>query len=164
MPVPEYIRELRQKVGHDLLMMPAVAAIILNEVGEVMLQLRSDNQLWALPGGAIEPGEEPADAVMREVWEETGLRVLPLRISGVYGGETGYVTYPNADQVMIIAITFVCSVVGGEARTDDDETLELRYFPVDALPDNIMAKHHIRIQHAVTHASPYFRVHHQVEE
>jgi 8-oxo-dGTP pyrophosphatase MutT (NUDIX family) len=164
MPVPEYIRELRQKVGHDLLMMPAVAAIIFNDAGEVLLQLRTDNQLWALPGGAIEPGEEPADAVIREVWEETGLRILPLRISGVYGGETGYVTYPNQDQVMIIAITFVCTVVEGEAKTDDDETLELRYFPVDALPENIMAKHHIRIGHAVNNTTPYFRVHHQVEE
>lgn len=164
MPVPEHIRQLRQKVGHDLLMMPAVAAIIFNEANEVLLQLRTDNQLWALPGGAIEPGEEPADALVREVWEETGLRVLPLRISGVYGGENGLVTYPNQDQVAIIAITFVCRVMDGELKTDDDETQELRYFPVNALPENIMAKHHLRIGHALENNAPYFRVHHQSEE
>ncbi len=164
MPLPEYIRHLRQKVGHDLIMMPAVAAIIFNDAGEVLLQLRSDNHLWALPGGAVEPGEEPADALIREVWEETSLRVLPLRISGVYGGENGLITYPNQDQVAIIAITFVCSVMEGEPKIDDDETLELRYFPVDALPENIMAKHHLRIGHAVENNAPYFRVHHKVEE
>jgi 8-oxo-dGTP pyrophosphatase MutT (NUDIX family) len=156
MPTPDHIRFLRQKVGHDLLMMPAVAAIIFNEQGEVLLQLRSDNRLWALPGGAIEPGEEPAEAVIREVYEETGLRVLPERISGVYGGKTGLTQYPNGDQVAIIAITFVCRVVGGKLRVDDDETLELRYFPVDQLPANVMGKHQVRIEHAARTEEVYF--------
>jgi 8-oxo-dGTP pyrophosphatase MutT (NUDIX family) len=156
MPTPDHIRALRQKVGHDLLMMPAVAAIIFNERSEVLLQLRSDNHLWALPGGAIEPGEEPAEAIIREVWEETGLEVLPERISGVYGGKTGLTEYPNGDKVAIIAITFVCRVAGGELKVDDDETLQLGYFPVHALPENIMGKHQVRIQHAASRDDVYF--------
>jgi 8-oxo-dGTP pyrophosphatase MutT (NUDIX family) len=156
MPTPEHILKLREKVGHDMLMMPAVAAIIFNDRGEVLLQLRSDNRLWALPGGAIELGEEPAEAVIREVWEETGLHVLPERISGVYGGRSGLTEYPNGDKVAIIAITFVCRVIDGAPRLDDDETLELRYFAVDDLPPNIMGRHHLRIQHAATSDEVYF--------
>ncbi|MBC8170563.1 MAG: NUDIX hydrolase [Anaerolineae bacterium] len=156
MPVPEYIRQLRQKIGHDMLPMPAVAAIIFNEAGEVLLQLRSDNHLWALPGGAIEIGEEPAEAVIREVWEETGLQVLPERISGVYSGKMGLTRYPNGDEVAITAITFVCRVVGGELKTDEDETLELGYFKVDVLPEDIMGRHQIRIQHAVSGETAFF--------
>ncbi|HEX2618767.1 MAG TPA: NUDIX hydrolase [Phototrophicaceae bacterium] len=158
MPIPEYIRHLREKIGHDLLMMPAVAAIIFNDAGEVLLQLRSDNHLWALPGGAIEPGEEPAEAAIREVWEETGLKVIPERISGVYGGDNNFTHYPNGDEVAIIAITFVCRVVGGALQIDDDETLELRYFKVDDLPENIMSRHQIRIRHAAASSEVFFRM------
>lgn len=156
MPTPDHILKLREKVGHDMLMMPAVAAIIFDDNGEVLLQLRSDNQLWALPGGAIELGEEPAEAVIREVWEETGLHVLPERISGVYGGHSGLTEYPNGDKVAIISITFVCRVIDGEPRLDDDETLELRYFSIDQLPTNIMGRHQIRIQHAAGSDGVYF--------
>lgn len=158
MPVPDYIRQLRQKIDHDLIMMPAVAAIIFNDSGAVLLQLRGDNGLWALPGGAIEPGEEPAASVIREVWEETGLEIIPERISGVYGGEDGLTIYPNGDQVAIIAITFVCRVVGGIMQTDGDETVDLHYFPVDQLPENIMGRHQIRIQHATGSQQVFFQL------
>lgn len=137
-------------------MMPAVGAIIFNDAGEVLLQLRSDNHLWALPGGAMEPGEEPAESVIREVYEETGLKVEPVRISGVYAGETNFVTYPNGDQVAIVAITFVCRVIEGEPRLDDDETLQLKYFPMSQLPDTLMNKHQIRIHHALNQDTTYF--------
>lgn len=63
MPVSKYIRDLRAKVGHDLLMIPGAAAIILNDQGQVLLQRRGDTDEWSLPGGAIEPGEELAQAI-----------------------------------------------------------------------------------------------------
>jgi 8-oxo-dGTP diphosphatase len=86
MPMSPYIAELRSKVGHSLLMMPGAAAFIRNDQGEILLQRRSDTGQWVLPGGAIDPDEEPADAVVREVWEETRLKVVPDKLIGVYGG------------------------------------------------------------------------------
>jgi 8-oxo-dGTP pyrophosphatase MutT (NUDIX family) len=149
MGMSQYIANLRAKIGTDLIMTPGVTAIILNEQGEVLLQKRSDNLLWGMPGGAIDPGEDPADAVVREVREETGLEVVPERVIGVYGGKEAVVTYPNGDQVAVISILFLCRIVGGALQPDGDETLELRYFPTDQLPSQMLARHAARVLHAV---------------
>lgn len=148
MGISEYMRRLREKVGTELLMMPAVGGIVVNAAGEVLLQRRSDNGLWGIPGGAIDPGEEPADAIVREVWEETGVRVIPERVIGVYGGPELLVRYPNGDEAMVISMTFLCRPVSGEPHPHDDESLEVRYFPANALPENLIARHRRRIEDA----------------
>jgi 8-oxo-dGTP diphosphatase len=148
MPISDYMRQLREKVGNDLLMMPAVSAIITNEQGEILLQKRSDNLQWSTPGGAIDPGEEPAQALVREVLEETGLEVVPDYIIGVYGGHDHFLTYPNGDAVAIISIVFACHPVGGTLKINDDESLELRYFPYDALPP-LHARYETRLQQSL---------------
>lgn len=134
MPIPLYVQQMRAKIGHDLLFQPAVSAIIFNDAGHVLLQRRSDNGQWSIPGGMIEPGEDVADAVIREVYEETSLTVTPERIIGVWGGADHLITYPNGDQTAIISTTFLCRIVSGEPRINDDESLELCFFPTDALP------------------------------
>lgn len=63
--------------------MPSVAAVIRNDSGEILLQNKGNGEKWSLPAGAIEPGEAPAEAIVREVWEETGLIVLPRKLVGV---------------------------------------------------------------------------------
>ena len=142
MPISPYILDLRRKIGHTLLMMPGVTAFIRDDQGRVLLQRRKDNDQWVLPGGAIEPDEEPADAVVREVWEETGLTVIPQRIIGVYGGPELHGSYPNQDEVQLIAIVFACRVVDGELTIDHDtESLEVAYFAPDAIPPTLMAHH-----------------------
>jgi 8-oxo-dGTP diphosphatase len=148
MPMSDHIANLRAKVGHDLLMSPGVAAIILDESGKILLQRRSDNGRWGLPGGAIDPGEEPAEAVVREVREETGLHVVPVRVVGVYGGPDLHVQYPNGDEVMVISIAFLCRVIGGRLQIDQDESLELKYFSLDNLPQPFLGQHTTRILHA----------------
>ena len=80
------MRDLRAKIGHDVLLQPGVAAVIFNMAGQVLLQRRSDNGEWGLPGGIMEPGEEPAETLVREIREETALEVVPERIVGVYSG------------------------------------------------------------------------------
>ena len=122
----DYLHSLRQKVGHDLLFMPAVGGIIRDDRGRVLLQKRTDTGRWHPPGGAIEPHEHPADAVVREVWEETGLLVEPVRVTGVYGGSDFYVTYPNGDQIVVYSVMFECRVVGGEMSPDGIEALLTR--------------------------------------
>lgn len=153
MPISPYIADLRAKIGNALLMSPGVAAVIFNAQGEVLLQRRSDNGNWGLPGGAIDPGEEPADAVVREVFEETGLHVVPERVIGIFGGPDLHFTYPNGDQIMVISITFGCRITGGELVINDDESLELRYFDPTQLPTSLMANHRIRLEQALRNDS-----------
>ena len=125
-------------------MSPGVCAVIFDAAGQILLQRRSDDGTWGLPGGAVEPGEEPADAAVREAWEETGLRIVPVHLVGVYGGPDGFHTYPNGDQMAFIAMVFICEVTGGQlGEHNDGESLELHYFAPDALPDTMFSRHRL---------------------
>jgi len=146
MPISDYLKNLRQKIGHDLVMMPAVTALIFNERGEVLLQRASSDGNWYTVGGAIDPGEDHAQAAVREVLEETGLHVVPERIVGVYRDPV--TVYPNGDRVEYFSTCFVCRVVGGTLAPGDDESLELRYFPLSDLP-KLPPTHRRRIEQAV---------------
>ena len=156
MALSDYLRNLQTKIGHDMIMMPGVVGIVINAQGELLVQRSVDNGQWYLPGGGIDPGEEPADAVVREVWEETGIRVIPKHLSGVYTDPM--VTYPNGDQVIYICLTFVCEPIGGDLSPHDDESLEVGYYPIDHLPD-LSPNDRLRLQHAQSNAiKTYFRV------
>jgi mutator protein MutT len=152
MGMSEYVRKLREKIGHDLIFMSAASGVVINDVGEILLQRRSDDGRWALPGGAIDPGEEPADAVIREVWEETGVTVLPERIISVESGPDYFVRYPNGDEAMVLAIVFACKPVSGEPHINDEESLEVGYFPLDAMPE-LSARHRKRVELALRNDS-----------
>lgn len=80
-----YIIKIREKLGHELILIPSVAAVIKNEQGKILFQYPG-GEYWSLPAGAIEPGEAPEEAVIREVWEETGLKVQVKKQKGVFGG------------------------------------------------------------------------------
>jgi 8-oxo-dGTP pyrophosphatase MutT (NUDIX family) len=129
MPISPYLAQLRELIGPRLVLMPGVTAIIRDDQGRVLLQQRRDDGRWGLPGGQMEPGEAPAQALVREVWEETGLVVRPGRVLGVFGGNEGFrVTYRNGDRVEYVITTFECRVVGGTLGPRDDESLQLRWF------------------------------------
>jgi ADP-ribose pyrophosphatase YjhB (NUDIX family) len=127
MPISEYLRRLRDKVGNDLLVMPAVAVMVLDAKERLLLVRDAGTGLWATPGGAVDPDEDPADAAVREMWEETGLLVEIQRVLGVYGGPGFRLTYPNGDVVSYCVISFAAEVRGGAMRPDGVETLELRW-------------------------------------
>jgi len=156
MPLSNYVKSIRAHIGSDLLVLVGAAAIIIDEADKVLLQLRSDNHTWGPPGGGVEPGEEPAVAVIREVEEETGLIVVPERLVGIYGGSDMLFSYPNGDRTAITSVTFACRVVGGALRLDDDESLDLRWFAFDELPESIAPWIRQRIVHAFTLREPYF--------
>jgi 8-oxo-dGTP diphosphatase len=133
MGISSYIAALRKKIGDDLLLLPSVGAIMFNDRGELLLQRARDDGKWYVIGGAMEPHEQPADAIVREVLEETGLHVKPTRIICI---ETSpVVTYPNGHQVQYVGTTFLCEIIGGELKVNDDESLEFRYFAPNALPE-----------------------------
>ena len=108
MSISDYLEGLRKKVGHDLLLVPGVAAIIRDEQGNILLQQTKDGK-WNLPAGAIDPGEKAAQAIVREVFEETGLVIRPVVLLGVIGaGEEYRVTYDNGD--VVESTTFIFRV------------------------------------------------------
>jgi 8-oxo-dGTP pyrophosphatase MutT (NUDIX family) len=122
----EYLRGIRSRIGRDLLLIPAVAALVRNDHGQILLQRRPDGS-WSLPAGSIEPGETPAQAVEREALEETGLRVRAQCVAGVFGGAAARVVYANGDQVEYVVTVFECAVVGGALDVTGDETIALRF-------------------------------------
>lgn len=132
MATPEFIRAVRAFAGHQLLLLPGVTAVVFDDDGRVLLGRRSDTGSWSLIGGIPEPGEQPAACAVREVYEETAVRCVADRVVLVQALER--VTYPNRDQCQYMDITFRCRAVGGQARVNDDESLEVGWFAVDALP------------------------------
>jgi ADP-ribose pyrophosphatase YjhB (NUDIX family) len=122
-------------------------AVIFNPDGRVLLCHRRDLDLWNLPGGGVESGELPSEAVIREVQEETGLEVAIERLVGVYGKK-------ERDDLVF---SFRCRVTGGQlALTDESD--ENGYFPVDRLPANTIPKQVERIHDALAQGDqPVFR-------
>jgi 8-oxo-dGTP diphosphatase len=132
MAIPEYVVALRKLVGHDLLWLPSVSAVVVNAAGELLLGQRSDTGRWSVLSGVTDPGEQPAEAIVREVLEETGVEVVPERISSVLAHP---LTYPNGDRCEFMNVAFRCRPVRGSARVNDDESLDVGWFPPDGLPD-----------------------------
>jgi 8-oxo-dGTP diphosphatase len=122
-------------------------AIILDERNRVLLSHRRDLDLWNLPGGGVESGELPTEAVVRETREETGLEVAVKRLVGVYGKK-------DKDEIVL---AFTCHIVGGQLSVTD-EADESRYFQADAIPPNTSPKQIERIHDALNcNAQPVFR-------
>jgi 8-oxo-dGTP pyrophosphatase MutT (NUDIX family) len=127
------MQELRKKVGHDLLVLPSAAVAIHDDRMRLLLCLHSDKNIWVMPGGLIEPGEHPADAAVRETWEETGLTIEITGLLGVYGGPELTIDYPNGDRASYVGSIFRGRITGGNARPDGEEILDIRYFTEEEL-------------------------------
>ena len=133
-----------------------VAAIIADARGRILLQRRSDNGRWGMPGGGLEIGESVAEAIVREVREETGLTVEIERLVGVYSDpKLQVVRYPGGDVVHYDSTVFACRIVAGTLQTCE-ETLDLRFFPPTELPDDLLPMHRIRIEDALARRSAAF--------
>ena len=132
-----YIMDLRKVVGHRPLLQVGASVIAVNESGQILLQLRSDNSTWGYAGGSVEIDEKVEDAAKRELYEETGLTANELVLLGVFSGKELHNTYPNGDEVSNIDIVYVCKSYEGELRCQTGEVERLRFFDVSDLPDNI---------------------------
>lgn len=153
MPLSDYMKQLREHVGNDLLLVPGVCGLVFNDAGEILLGRRSDTGRWAVIGGMLDPGEQPATAVVREVLEETGVQVVPERITGVY--LTRVIRYADGNLAQYVITAFRCRPISGTPRVADDESLEVRYFLLSALPE-LSADHLARIEHASRDAPAFF--------
>ncbi|MCP3973520.1 MAG: NUDIX domain-containing protein [bacterium] len=127
MPISTYLQSLREHVGTALLLVPAVTAIIHNEQGEVLMVYTTD-EMWGTPGGAIDPGESAAEAVVREVREELGVEVVPRAVLAVF---RQHIVYPHGDQMDYTSIAFRCDVVSGDLSPGDGEVLRWQWVTPD---------------------------------
>lgn len=134
----DYIKDLRKLVGTRPLMLPGATVILLDEQKRILLQHRTDNGLWGLPGGIMELGETVEEAAKREVYEETGLTVLSLKLFGVYSGSGQYYKYPNGDEAFHVAVTFIADRFEGCLHIDGDESRDLKFFGPGSLPVDIV--------------------------
>jgi len=129
-----YLKRIRTLVGHDTIPIVFASACIRRESGEILWQRRADFGWWGLPGGILEAGETLRECIVREVREETGLSVAPMRMIGVYSSPDFEVVYPNGDRVHYVTFCFECRVTGGRMQADSRETLELAWFSQDERP------------------------------
>lgn len=114
-------------------LVPAVSAVISDSDGRLLLQRRADNQLWSVPGGAVELGESVLDALRREVKEETGLDVEADRLIGVYSSPDYLVEYDDGEVRQQFSLAFACHVTGGALQTSS-ESLDVAWVHPDDLP------------------------------
>ena len=135
----DYIKWIRSKVGHERIILSFAGGCVYNDKGEVLLQRRADYNKWGFPGGAMELGETAEETAIREVMEETGLEVRVKKLIGVY---SGYLTeHPNGDKAQSVVTAFEMEIVGGELKINDNESLELKFFPIDEIPELFCKQH-----------------------
>lgn len=132
-----YIMDLRRVVGCRPLMQVGASVIVVNGRGEMLLQLRHDNQCWSYAGGSVELFEPVEDAARRELKEETGLAARSLQLYGVFSGPESRYVYPNGDEISGVDIVYLCRDYDGVLQAEPGEVDELRFFAPDALPENL---------------------------
>ena len=131
MPIPDFVLELRRKVGTDPLPLVGTTAVVLRG-DRVLLGRRSDNGALTPITGIVDPGEEPADAAVRETLEEAGVVCRVERLAWVH--QIPRVTYENGDQSDYLDLTFRCTWVSGDPYPADGEMTEVGWYDLNALP------------------------------
>lgn len=134
MPISPHIARLRTFVGHDLLLLPSVAVFPVDEDGRILLVQQAGLDNWSTLGGAVEFGESPAEAAIRESDEELGIRVRLARLLDVLGGPDFEVTYPNGDRVAWVVSAYEARITGGTPFVNDGELGGFGWFARDDLP------------------------------
>jgi 8-oxo-dGTP pyrophosphatase MutT (NUDIX family) len=126
-----YVADLRRHVGSELLLLPSVTICLFDDHRRLLLARHLAGEVWSTPGGAIEPGETPAAAVVREAREELGVEVRPTALIGVFGGPDYEVVYPNGDHVAYVTMAFECEHVRGTLEPDQHEITDVMYVGPD---------------------------------
>jgi 8-oxo-dGTP pyrophosphatase MutT (NUDIX family) len=137
---PDYIAAIRRGYGQGRLLLPGVSAVVLRADLEpdrvhLLLTRRSDTGRWSLPAGIVEPFEQPAAAILRELLEETRITAEVERLALLRTDPD--VVYPNGDRCQFVAMCFRCRYLSGEAQVGDEESTEVAWFPADELPDEL---------------------------
>ncbi len=124
----------------NTLVKAGVGLIITNPEGEILLERRSDNGRWGLPGGGMDPGESVTRTAVREAMEETGLAIRVTELIGVYSdpADGRVVTYPdNQDVKHLVDTVLGAEVLSGEMKISE-ESLELKWFEPGTFPEDLI--------------------------
>jgi ADP-ribose pyrophosphatase YjhB (NUDIX family) len=137
-------------------LVPSVTAIVADEQGAILMVHKTDNDLWALPGGGMDVGESMADTVVREVKEETGVDVEVTGLIGIYSNPNHVMAYDDGEVRQQCSICFTTRMLGGQLATSS-ETKEVRFVdPADLGALSIHPSMRLRIDHYLERRSaPY---------
>ena len=158
MPIPKFIASLRARIGNDLLLVPTAVVMARDERGRLLFVQERATEQWGFPGGIIEPNEAPADAAVRETWEESGVLVELTHVAGIFGGDGCITQYENGDRLAWVATVFGARVIGGSLSPDGTETSDVRFLTAEqasAFP--IAADARMFLQAAKASGSAYFK-------
>lgn len=137
MGIAPHIARLRAVLGHELLLLPSVSVLPVDQAGRLLLALHAGHHDgWGLLGGAVDIGESPAEAAVREAREEAGITVELVRLLDVLGGPEYQVRYPNGDQAAYVTAVYTARVIAGapDAASGDGEIAECAWFAPRRLP------------------------------
>jgi 8-oxo-dGTP pyrophosphatase MutT (NUDIX family) len=133
-----YISELRALVGHRPLILVGVHVMVFDEKQRILLQHRTEDNTWDLPGGFMELGETTEETARRELLEETGLEAGNLTLFQIFSGEEYFYIVPNGDQVYSVSPVYVTNDVKGDLKVNSDEAYDFQYFPTGELPGGML--------------------------
>ena len=128
-------------------LVPAASAIVANERGDILMQRRKDNDLWALPGGVMELGESIGDTAIRETREETGVNIEIDGIVGIYSDPRHLIEYSDGEVRQQFNVCFRGRLIDGTLRSSDEST-DVRWVALAELEQ--LAIHHttrLRLRH-----------------
>ena len=135
---------LDDRVCHIPFIQTGSAIIIRNENKEILLQERTDRNMWGLPGGCQELGEDLRETAIREAYEETGIKlnIENLVLINTLSGDLRKNSYPNGDVVYNNTSLYLAdvSINSLENLKGDSETKRLKFFSLDDVPSNLMDK------------------------
>jgi ADP-ribose pyrophosphatase YjhB (NUDIX family) len=134
MGIAPHIARLRAFVGHELLLLPSVAVLPVDEAGRTLLAWHSGaTDGWGTVGGAVDPGESPKEAAIRETREEIGVEVRLGRLLDVVGGPEFEITYPNGDRAAYMSAVYDGTIVDGIPAPADGELSKVAWFTREEL-------------------------------
>jgi ADP-ribose pyrophosphatase YjhB (NUDIX family) len=135
MSISANLARLRAVVGHDLLLLPSVSVLPVDHAGRLLLVRHAGHDDgWGVLGGAVEVGESPADAAVRETREEIGVDVRLVRLLDVLGGPDYQVSYPNGDRTAYVTAVYEAAITNGSPAVADDELTDIAWFTPEQLP------------------------------
>jgi len=131
-----YIKTLRALVGHFPLVPPVATAVVLDDSMRILLERRSDDGKWSIPGGIVGAGESVKECIINDVSRETGLvaEAENLHLFDELSGKAH--NYQNGDIIYSVKIIYVVKHCSGELQVNY-ENLELRYFDLHSIPENV---------------------------
>lgn len=133
---------LDDRISHIPFIQTGAAIIIRNELGQILLQERTDRNKWGLPGGCQDLGEDLRMTAVREAYEETGIKLNPneIELIDTLSGETRKNSYPNGDIVYNNTSLYLAniSMIDTSELKGDSETKRLKFFNPEEVPENLM--------------------------